>query len=99
MQKTTYFSETRTSFLTRILAHAPLFEYKRKHAPLKMASEQYDYLQNSAMAVLKSAVRGVHVYRIFPKKSSKLDIRKDLHSEYKYSMGVYLLSGKIKKCL
>ena len=67
MQKYAYFSDSRTSFLARILARAPLFEYKRTtHIPLKMASEQYDYLQNSAIAVLKSAVRRVHVYRIFP---------------------------------
>ena len=58
MRKHAYFSDFRKSSLARLLAHAPIFEYRRtSHIPSEMAleiSNRYDYLNNSVVAVLQS---------------------------------------------
>ena len=68
IRKHAYFPDFRKSNLARLLAHAPIFEYRRtSHIASEMASEMaesYDYRKISAVAVLQSAVRGVHVCKI-----------------------------------
>jgi hypothetical protein len=65
MRKHAYFPDFRKSNLARLLAHAPIFEYRRtSHIASEMASEMaesYDYGKNSAVEVLQSAV---HVCKI-----------------------------------
>lgn len=55
----------------------------------------FESFSGVSVAILHSAVRGVHVYRLFPDKYTNLIIRKDEKSAHKNAVGVYLLNGKL----
>lgn len=57
-----------------------------------------DNLAEYGIAVLHSAVRGVHVYRVFPKLGQTLHLEHDKKSVHKHSVGVYLAINR-KNCL
>ncbi len=46
-----------------------------------------------SVAVLHSAVRGMHIYRLFPASNIFLDLKLDDKSKFKYSVGVYDVNG------
>ena len=51
------------------------------------------------IAVLHSAVRGVHEYRVFPNRLTSLELDIDLKSTFKNSVGVYCVSDHSRHCM
>ena len=49
-----------------------------------MSADRYTYI-----ALLKTAVKGVHVYRNIPKQGTNVEIKHDSDSAEKHSVGVY----------
>ena len=59
------------------------------------SSAEFPGLKGLSVAVLHSAVRGVHVYRRYPSKGTKLQLKRDLGSAYKDAVLVQTMNTDV----
>ena len=71
-----------------------MYEPKEAATQIQAHPKNIFTMDGLSLAVLHSAVRGMHYYRVFPPHNVFLHLKVDQTSKYRYSVGVYRQENK-----